>query len=35
MDLDGNPRIVAIFGTNVDMGAFEYFVRQGTLFRVH
>ncbi len=34
-DLDGNPRIAAIFGTNVDMGAFEYFVRQGTLFRVH
>lgn len=35
MDLDGNPRIAAIFGTNVDMGAFEYFVRPGTLFYFH
>ena len=32
-DLDGHPRIYAYRGTNVDMGAYEYYVPRGTLIQ--
>jgi len=31
-DLDGHSRICPVMGTNVDMGAYEYFVNRGTIF---
>jgi len=34
-ELDVNPRIYPIMGTNVDMGAYEYYINSGTMIRVY
>jgi hypothetical protein len=34
VDLDGHPRLYPIFGTNVDIGAYEYYVPQGAVISI-